>query len=375
MPKFIYEYSSPKGTRLNKRVSNSSRLILVEAEKHGVAWKIIPDIQIIELSYKGKNVSYSHQIPSSTTALAMYASHNKRTSASLLRHAGIKVPKGYQVEPKDTDVYLKEVYENLKKPLVVKPNNGDLGDNITVNIKTFLAYKQALKNAFSYDRKEPGAIVEEMFTGKEYRILATQDKVIGILNRVPANVIGDGVKSIQELIAQKNAEKIRSEDGEHSHLKIKIDEDLLSNLYEQDLTLESVIARGEKVFLRKVSNISKGGDAIDCTDLAHKSVKQIALKAMKALPGLTFGGIDFMTTDITKPQTDESYVIIEINNSPGFDIHDYPYVGKNRHTAREFLYLLYPQLRPSAKKNLAQNKPLKKKTPPPVKGKKPFIFV
>jgi len=56
-----------------------------------------------------------------------------------------------------------------------------------------------------------------------------------------------------------------------------------------------------------------------------------------------------MTKDISKKQTKDSYVIIEINDTPGFDIHDYPYKGKNRHAAREFLYLIFPELRPSVK--------------------------
>jgi hypothetical protein len=69
---------------------------------------------------------------------------------------------------------------------------------------------------------------------------------------------------------------------------------------------------------------------------------------VRAIPGLSFAGIDFMTTDITQPQTEDSYVIIEVNTSPGFDIHDSPYVGKNRHSALEFLYLMLPELKNSA---------------------------
>lgn len=96
--------------------------------------------------------------------------------------------------------------------------------------------------------------------------------------------------------------------------------------------------------MRKVSNVSQGGDAIDFTDQAHPSVIEIALKTIRAIPRLSFTGMDFMTKDITKPQTKDSYVIIEINDSPGFDIHDNPYQGKNRHAAREFLYLMFPEL-------------------------------
>ena len=286
-------------------------------------------------------------MPATSTALAKYACNNKKITSNLLHNAGITVPKGFRVKPDYTEKYLTEVFLALKKPVVVKPSNGNLGDNITVGITDFEQYQQALNLAFSYTDRENAAIVEEMFSGKEYRILVTREKVLGILHRVPANVVGDGKQTIKSMIKQKNTQAIRSEDGTKSHLKIRIDADLRANLKNQELELSTVLKAGKQVFLRKVSNISKGGDAIDFTDEAHPSVNQIALDAIQAVPGLSFAGVDFLTQDITKQQTPDSYVIIEINDSPGFDIHDYPYKGKNRHVAREFLYLLFPELRTS----------------------------
>ena len=341
----MYQFFTPDGFRLNKRVSNSSRLVLVEAEKYGVKWEIIPGTQIVSLNYQGKTTSFFHQVPATTTALAKYACTFKKITSNLLHTAGVQVPQGFRIKKDYSESYLKEVYETLKKPLVVKPSNGYFGDNITVGINKYEDYKKALDLALSYSPQKAIAIVEEMFEGKEYRIIATQEKVLGILHRVPANITGDGKHTVAELIAKKNQEPIRAEDGTKSHLKIKIDKDLKANIAEQNIELETVIEKGKQIFLRKVSNVSKGGEAIDCTDLAHPSVHEIATKAVKAIPGLSFAGLDFITTDISSPQNDNSYVIIEVNDSPGFDIHDYPYEGKNRHVAREFLFLHFPELR------------------------------
>lgn len=347
MSQLIYEFYSPQGLKKNKNVSNSSRLVLEEAEKHGVEWDIIPGTQIIILTYKGKTQTYYHQVPASTTALAKYSCNNKRITSNLLTHAGVSVPKGYRIKQTSSEKYLRSAFDSLSKPLVVKPSNGTWGENITVNVNTFLEFTQAVDLAFSYTgNKTATAIVEEMFKGEEYRILATQEKVIGILNRRPASVLGNGVDTIKRLIKEKNKNPIRGKkEGTTSHLKIRMDERLKKVLEEKNLTLHSIPPEGERVFLRNVSNISQGGDAIDYTDLVDPSVNQIALKAMRALPGLSFAGIDMLSTDITKPQTKHSYVIIEINDSPGFDIHDYPYEGKNRHAAREFLYLMFPELK------------------------------
>ena len=91
MPKLVYTYFSPKGLMVSKNLSNSSRLVIVEAEKHGVKWKIIPGTQIVTLTYKGIERSYYHQLPSSTTAIAKYACNNKKITSNLLQQAGIKV--------------------------------------------------------------------------------------------------------------------------------------------------------------------------------------------------------------------------------------------------------------------------------------------
>jgi D-alanine-D-alanine ligase-like ATP-grasp enzyme len=347
LTKYIYKYFSTEGLKKSKSVSNSSRLIIREADRYGVDWKIVPGTQIVTLTYKGQEKSYYHQIPTTTTALAVYATKNKKITSNLLQQAGIEVPKGFRIRKDSSNEYLTDVYNNLNKPLVVKPTDGTWGENISLNITTPDQYFDAVDFAFEYSiKKKRGVIVEEMFDGTEYRVLCTREKVIGVLKRVPANVIGNGKNTIRKLIKLKNEEEIRGVKGsDKSHLKIIMDKRLKGYLTEQSLSLDSVPNKDQRVFLRKVSNVSQGGDAYDYTDKVHPSVKKIALKAINTIPGLAFAGIDFMSSDITKKQTKDSYVIIEINDSPGFDIHDMPYQGKNRRAAREFLFLIFPELR------------------------------
>ncbi len=341
-----YEYDSPLGLRTSSAVSNSSLLLIQAATELGIAWEIVVDTSVIEFTYLGKTQTYYFQVPSSTSALASYACRNKRVVNTLLQRVNITIPNGYKILRRHKEKYQLSVFRDLKKPLVVKPSNGTWGENVTVGITDEERYLEALELAFAYSsEKASSAIVEEMFYGDEYRILLTPQKIIGIVQRVPANVVGNAIDSIHTLIKKKNAQPNRGTKGsDKSHLKIRVDKRLRQYLSEQGLHLDYVPPKGTQIFLRKVSNISQGGDAIDVTDLAHDSVKQIAIKAIRAVPGLTFAGIDFMTKDITKEQTADSYVIIEINDSPGFDIHDMPYIGKNRHATFEFLCLLFPEL-------------------------------
>jgi len=346
MSQLIYEFYSPGGVIKNKNISHSSRLILEEAEKFGVKWNVIPCTQLIELTFKNNKQTFYHQVPSTTTALAKYFCNNKKVTTNILYNSGISVPKGYRIKKTTSVEDLRSIYEKLQKPLVVKPSDGSLGENISVNVSDFDELLDAVKFGFEYTgKKKATVIVEEMFEGTEYRVLATNKKIIGVLNRRPASVLGNGVDSIKKLIQEKNKQPIRcKKDGVNNHYKIRMNERMLKLLKESNMDFKSVPKKGKRVYLRRVSNITQGGDAIDFTDKVHPSVKEIALRAINAVPGLSFAGIDFLSTDITKKQTRDSYIIIEINDSPGFDIHDFPYEGKNRHAAREFLFLMFPEL-------------------------------
>ena len=92
------------------------------------------------------------------------------------------------------------------------------------------------------------------------------DEVVGILHRVPANVTGDGLKSIRELVHFKNQDPLRGK-GYHTPLeKIQLGEAEDIFLKPQQKNFETVPVNGEIVYLRENSNISTGGDSIDFTD-------------------------------------------------------------------------------------------------------------
>lgn len=341
---FVHPLRRANGIKL-EQIPLSTKLILEQAEAHGVSWRSISGTRILELTYNGTTKHFRYQISSQTTDIGFHACLDKGTTNNLLRAAGIHVAQGYKIEKYDDETYWQEVYQALQKPVVVKPSHGLRGESITMNITDEERYKTAIKHAMNFTNEEDsGVVVEEQFSGKEYRILTTREKVVGIIHRVPANVVGDGSATVKQLIDQKNSDPRRGKTLDFALFHIEVDRDLLENLERQNLELNSVPTKDQHVQLRSVSNIMQGGDSIDMTDLVHPSVKEIAVKAINAIPGLGFAGVDFMTTDITAPQTDETYIIVEINSSPGLCIHEFPYQGKRRYTDREFLYVMFPEL-------------------------------
>lgn len=343
---YYFQRLTPKGLVDDELVTPSTSLILEEADNHGVKYRSIPGTFVVELEHQGKKQYLKAQVPFQTSYIGSYIAENKTATKASLINQGVSVPKGFSIISSDPKSYWVEIFNALKKPLVVKPSNMNKGQNVFMNMISQVEYEEAVTTCFlELCGNEANVVVEELFEGNEYRITATQEKVLAIVNRVPANVIGDGKHTIAELVEEKNADPRRVTDPNGTLVKIILDDDADKYLADQGLTTDFIPAAEQQIFLRRTSNISTGGDSIDATDLAHPSVLEIALQAMKAFPGLAIAGIDFMTQDITKPQTKDSYVIIEVNTSPGFSIHDFPYQGKNRHVAREFLYILFPELR------------------------------
>jgi cyanophycin synthetase len=342
-----YTKITPKGIEQNLEdpMMAGTMLIIEAAEKMGMKWREVPGTRIIELDYKGNIKYFRSRIPSPTTDVGFFGCRDKFITKLLLMEKGVTVAKGYKNLKTDSQEQWRSIFDSLKKPLVVKPTHASHGDSVKMNVMSWEEFAPAVEEAFlARSYPDAGVIVEETFEGKEYRILTTREKVLGIMYRIPANVIGDGKLSVQQLIELKNLNF--KEDWEGSlYPDIIIDEDLKNNLKNANLTLESVPAENQQVWLRTVSNISQGGDGVDVTDDVDPSVKEIALQAIRAIPGLEIAGLDFLTKDITQPQSPNSHIIIEVNANPELSIHDVPSIGKNRGAIREFLTLIYPELK------------------------------
>jgi cyanophycin synthetase len=328
-----------------RKISKSTILVLQEAENLGIDWQKMPYTSLFKLQHNGVDKYFHAQTPSETTAFAHYCCKNKQVAKNILHEEGINVPKGYFIKSSDTQKYLLDLFRNLNKPLVVKPVDGLQGNNVYINLKSQKDYLSAIKKIKKfYGKKTINLLVEEMFDAQEYRILATQEKVLSIIQRIPANVVGDGQSTIQELIDVKNLQPIRSVVA--TYKPIIINQNALEYLEEQGYSLNSILDKNQQLFLQKHSplDISLGGDTIDVTDKVHPSVHEISMKIMHTIPGLSLSGIDYMSTDIFAEQNPDNYRIIEINASPSLDWNQYPIKGEERNIAKDFIQIMFPEI-------------------------------
>ena len=315
---------------------NSTKIILKEAMNREISIKkLTPYFFVLK---KGKNTQIMHRIDNNLMGRAtLKAIGNKAITKYFLSEAGICYPKGISFNL-DNINEIKDYAKTLKFPIVLKPNWGQRGEKVYPNIRDVNELEKRLMKMTNMYENE--IIMEEYFKGEDYRIFVTIKGFYAVVKRVPANVSGDGAKTIKELVTEKNKNRGK---GIPAVKKIKCNKETLDLLKEQGKNLEHIPKKGEFVKLSRVANIATGGDSIDCTDTAHPSVKKLAFKILKSIPDLSYAGVDILSKDITKKQKARSYVILEINNEAGIDIHVYPWKGKSRNAAGALIDLMFPE--------------------------------
>lgn len=303
----------------------STQLLLKAAVLRGLDFQILDrKANFIKLEYDGK-IHYVKQ--ATQTSLDNYSSvllmDNKQLTKKILNENGINTANGKQYL--DFEIAKNDFNCFKNKAIVIKPNSTNFGIGITIikNNNDQKIYKRALEIAFENDDT---ILIEAFFEGDEYRFFVINDKVEGILNRVPANVLGDGKKSIKELVAIKNDNPIRGKSYRSPLEELNMGEAESIFLASQSFDFNTIPPKNEIVYLRENSNISTGGDSIAVTDLVHQSYKDIAVKAANAL-NVSITGLDMIVKDFTIPATRDNYCIIELNFNPAIHIHCYPHKG------------------------------------------------
>ena len=215
-------------------------------------------------------------------------------------------------------------------PVVVKPSASARGRGVTTGIADEEGFRRAWAHAREMSPRSLQIMAEAHFDGDDYRFFVVGGKVVSVTHRRRANVEGDGVATIRALIARKNA--IRLGNLYLRSYLIPDDPAVLDRLPASGHDLDGVPAKGERVVLRGASNLSAGGDSIDVTDATHPSFLEIATRALAAIPGMRYGGVDILARDITQPAAADNHIVGEVEFSPA-PLSQFPLEGQPRDMA------------------------------------------
>lgn len=318
----------------------STQAMIDKAKERDIPVLRLNDRNLVQLGHGVYQKRIQATVTSFTNLIAVDIACDKELTKKLLDDVGIPVPKGEVVDNIEDAL---SAAHDIGYPVVVKPLDGNHGKGVAINVQDDETFKTAFLAAQHYSED---VIVERYVKGRDHRILVVNGEVVAVSERVPAHVVGNGRNSLRELIEIANRDPRRGEGHEKPLTKIVINPESERLIDEQGLTLDSVPADGQIVYLKYTANISTGGTAIDRTDDTHYSVIEMAKRAARVI-GLDIAGIDLITSDITRPVEETGGAICEVNAAPGFRMHVHPTEGKPRDVATPVMDMLFPPGTPS----------------------------
>ncbi|MER8957118.1 ATP-grasp domain-containing protein [Mesorhizobium sp. M0833] len=317
-----------------RRLSNSTAVLVAAAKRNRIPFEFVARNHLRLGQGKHQKQLFS-TISGSTSFASAKVALDKRLGNRLLAQAGITVPRQITVRTKSEAV---AAAKQLGKTVVVKPAQGNQGRGVSVKLRGRRAVEAAFDIAHDIPHSERyGVLVEQFIAGPEFRATVVDSHLVAAVMCCPSQVIGDGEKTILDLIDDLNREPDR--DGRRLS-PVEIDDELLRHLALHRLTPESVPISGQPLVLRPTGHLARGGIPVDVTSSVHPDNKQLCERIAKVI-GLSIAGIDLIMPDIARSYKEVGCTVIEVNARPGIEFHLWPRAGISRDVSEIILANMY----------------------------------
>ncbi|BAV76553.1 acetyltransferase [Pseudomonas chlororaphis subsp. aurantiaca] len=304
-----------------------ARIIVEEAHRRGIDVQVDDaEAGMFTLSHGGRRVRCRESLSDLTSAISMSLCQDKSLTHKVLKQAGLNLPAQQLAGNADDNLAFLDEHERV----VVKPLDGEQGQGVAVDLRTIEELQQAIDNARRFDSR---VLLESFHEGLDLRILVIGFEVVAAAIRRPAEVIGDGQHSIRELIEAQSRRRQAATGGES---KIPLDHETQRTLQAAGHGYDSILAAGERLFVRRTANLHTGGTLEDVTAILHPQLVEAAIRAARALD-IPMVGLDLMVPAADQPR----YVFIEANERAGLANHE------PQPTAERFVDLLFPHSQPA----------------------------
>jgi len=330
IPVFIFKIFTILGfghisSDITKANSFRSRVIWEEADRRGISMgQIVIGRKHLDWYWakvNGKNI-YFESIPIRPEFMDLKKDWDSKITLKkeLIKH-GLPVPK-YAKLPLFSTKNLEKIFSELKKPVIVKPQTGSRARHTLTNINTFPHFESAVRTARQIS---PYLVAEEHLEGYICRATVVGGVLAGFYRGSFPYIIGDGKKTIKELIEEKNKGRI-----ERYHIRI-VDE-LHDHIARSGFRIGDVLPKGIRLVLSHRAGQLFGGDTKEMIEDLHHSFVPIIEKAAKVV-GFPVIGFDCIIPDPAEDARSQKWGIIECNTLPFIDVHYYALEGKPRNIA------------------------------------------
>ena len=305
------------------RLGPSTGSIVQAAVMRGIPFRRLTSGSMVQFGWGSRQRRIQAAETNHTSAIAESIAQDKDLTKKLLNAAGVPVPMGRVVSSAEEAW---AATEEIAGPVVLKPRDGNQGKGVAVNITA----REQVMAAFEVAAKICSeVIVERYLPGHDFRLLVVGNQLIAAARRDPPQVIGDGVRTISQLVDQVNSDPLRGDGHATSLTKIRFDAIALATLAKQNYAADSIPQQGVRVVLRNNANLSTGGTATDVTEDVHPELAARAVAAAQMV-GLDICGVDVVCNNVHQPLEEQEGGVVEVNAAPGLRMHISPSYGKGR---------------------------------------------
>ncbi len=313
----------------------STASLVKAAEARGIPWLRLNDQSLVQLGHGRYQQRIQATVTGRTSHIAVELASDKEETNKILATLGLPVPRQELVQ---SDTQAVRAARRIGFPVVTKPYNGNHGRGISIRLTT----DEEVAHGFQVAREHARSVIVETFLeGDDHRLLVVNGQLVAATRRTPGHVVGDGVRTVAELVELVNQDPRRGVGHEKVLTRLEIDAQALKMLERAGLAADAVPEAGRVVYLRSTANLSTGGTATDVTDVIHPDNREMAERAVRAI-GLDVGGVDFLSTDITQSYRKIGGGVCEVNAAPGFRMHVAPSEGAARDVAGPVIDMLFP---------------------------------
>ncbi|GAA1142907.1 hypothetical protein [Nesterenkonia lutea] len=299
-----------------------NRLLLDAARKNKVIKREVYN-GYRTFTQNGAVIGGFHQLTTSLTSdLAKSAMASRPLVKAHLEAMGLPTPVGRTFAPEETEAGAR-FFRGLSGPVTVTPSVGPRGGGVSEGIEEesalypaweFAQTEHKLKTAHS-----PGIHLEQREPGLDIRVYVVGETVISALAQLPLFIVGDGSSTVGVLAGAAVDGRSRN-----SYLAQTPPDVSAESLSELGLDAGEVLAAGDIHDISGTSDPAAGGMTLDVTAKLGRSLRQLAVDALWALPGLRAGGVDLRVADLTHGA---EAVVTDINDAADMALHRYPAFG------------------------------------------------
>jgi cyanophycin synthetase len=219
--------------------------------------------------------------------------------------------------------------------VVVKPKDANHQRGISIELTEQTQIMKAYHWAME-DGQTKHVMVEQFARGQHHRLLVVGDRLVAASRGHLETVTGDGVSTIEQLVAILNQDPRRGEAYTDPLGVLKLDAAAKIELDKQGLQVDSIPQKDRVVLVRRTGDLTT-----DCTEEVHELTAAQAVLAAQVV-GLDVAGLDVLAEDISKPLAPQRGAVVEVNAGPSLSCHVVPMFGKPRPVGDAIVEMLFP---------------------------------